>query len=73
MDHRNALEGLQTLERQTTHAGNVLTRNGFEVHGPQAIEEVRDAFAAIYKNIDRLKQIVLLDAYEQDKLTVSSS
>lgn len=72
MDHRNALDGLQTLQHQTSHATQVLVFNGFEIHGPQANEEVREAFLNIYKNIDRLKQIVLLDAYDQDKVTVTS-
>lgn len=72
MDHRNALDGLQTLQYHTAHAAKVLTVNGFEVHGLQANDEVREAFADIYKNIDRLKQIVLLDAYDQDKVTVTS-
>jgi hypothetical protein len=69
--HNNALDGLQVLERQVAHMAKVLHHNGFAVNGLGADPELVAHITGLYNRIDRIKKIVLLDAHEQDLVTIT--
>jgi hypothetical protein len=67
-----AMIALDTLENQASHTVRILHNNGFESTGIQKQPDVAVAVQAVFESINRLKQIVLLDGYQRDVVTIPS-